>query len=143
MSLVPIRRQNRDLPNLLERSDYVVVSTPLTAATRRSIGVHEIDRMKPTAVLINVSRGAVVDEDALVDALGARSIRGAALDVFEVEPLPPDSPLWTLDNVLLSPHSADHTADAHDRAMTFFLENLQRFRRGEPLESVVDNEAGY
>ena len=99
--------------------------------------------MKRSAVLINVSRGAVVDEDALVDALRSRRIHGAALDVFEYEPLLETSELWSLDNVLLSPHSADHTADAHERTMQFFLENLDRFQKGQPLENVVDKEAGY
>jgi phosphoglycerate dehydrogenase-like enzyme len=143
MSLVPIRRQNRDLPNLLERSDYVVVSTPLTAATRRSIGVHEIDRMKPTRYSSTsaAERSSTKMPSSTPSAPAASAVRRSMSSRSSL--LPPDSPLWTLDNVLLSPHSADHTADAHDRAMTFFLENLQRFRRGEPLENVVDNEAGY
>jgi phosphoglycerate dehydrogenase-like enzyme len=120
-----------------------VVATPLTSGTRGMISASRIAAMKSTAVLINVSRGAVVDEMALVDALRNRRIRGAALDVFEVEPLPESSALWSLDNVLISPHTADHTADSHDRAMAFFLENLARVRRGEPLENVVDQTAGY
>ena len=99
--------------------------------------------MKRSAVLINVSRGAVVDEAALIAALTAKRIRGAALDVFEIEPLPPDHPLWTLDNVLISPHTADHTSDSHQRAVALFLRNLERFRRGERLENVVDKQAGY
>jgi phosphoglycerate dehydrogenase-like enzyme len=99
--------------------------------------------MKPNSVLINVSRGAVTDEAALVDALRAKRIRGAALDVFEKEPLPPDHVLWTLDNVLIAPHSADYTADSHLRAMAFFVENLKRFQRGEPLENVVDKDEQY
>ena len=127
----------------LMECDFVVLSTPLTPATRGMIGAAHLARMKAAAVLINVSRGAVVDEPALVEALRSRHIRGAALDVFEVEPLPESSPLWSLDNVLISPHTADHTADAHDIAMTFFLENLGRFRRGEALENVVDPQAGY
>jgi len=85
----------------------------------------------------------VVDEKALVDALREKRIRGAALDVFEAEPLPPDHPLWSLENALISPHSADHTSDAHERAMRFFLENLWRFERGEKLENTVDLDAGY
>lgn len=123
--------------------DFVVLSAPLTPATRGMIGAAQLARMKPSAVLINVSRGAIVDEQALTDALRGARIRGAALDVFEVEPLPESSPLWSLDNVLLSPHTADHTADAHDIAMNFFLENLDRFRRGEALQNVVDQQAGY
>jgi len=123
--------------------DFVVLCTPLTPETRGLITRERIAMMKQDAVLINVSRGAVVDEKALVDALRDRSIRGAALDVFEVEPLPESSPLWTMNHVLLSPHSADHTPDGHDVAMSFFLANLERFRRGEPLENVVDQTAGY
>jgi len=99
--------------------------------------------MKPTAVFINVGRGATVDEDALIDALRHHRIRGAALDVFDVEPLPPEHPLWQLDNVLISPHTADRTSDSHARAMQFFLENLRRFRAGESLENVVDKGEGY
>jgi len=124
-------------------ADYVVLSTPLTSSTRGMIDAAAIARMKATAVLINISRGAVVDEAALVDALTHHRIRGAALDVFEVEPLPESSPLWALDHVLISPHCADHTADAHDRAMAFFLENADRFQHGKPLENVVDKDAGY
>ncbi len=99
--------------------------------------------MAPSTVFINVGRGRTVDEEALIDALRERRIRGAALDVFETEPLPPDSPLWQLDNVLLSPHSADRTSDSHVRAMQFFVENLRRFRAGESLENVVDKVEQY
>jgi phosphoglycerate dehydrogenase-like enzyme len=97
--------------------------------------------MKASAVLINIGRGAVVDEAALVAELPR--LRGAALDVFEVEPLPESSPLWSMPNVLISPHSADHTADSHARAMDFFLRNLARFEKGEALENVVDFDKGY
>lgn len=123
--------------------DFVVLSTPLTNETRGLLSRSRIAQMKRDAVLINVSRGAVVDEQALIDTLRARNIRGAALDVFEIEPLPESSELWTLDNVLLSPHSADHTADAWDVAMSFFLDNLARFRAGKPLENVVNQAVGY
>lgn len=97
-----------------------------------------IARMKPSAVFINIGRGKTVDEEALVEALAAGRIRGAALDVFETEPLPAGHPFWRMDNVLLSPHTADHTSDSHVRAMEFFLENLRRFRAGESLGNVVD-----
>lgn len=99
--------------------------------------------MKPTAVLVNVGRGPVVEEKALVRALEAGWIRGAALDVFEREPLPPEHPFYTLPNVLLSPHCADHTAGWLDRAMDVFLDNFARFLRGEPLLNVVDKKRGY
>ena len=99
--------------------------------------------MKEGAVLINVGRGAVVDEAALIDALESHHLKGAALDVFATEPLPPTHPLWSLDNVLLSPHCADHTGDSHELAMRCFLDNLARFERGEALQNVVDKSAGY
>jgi phosphoglycerate dehydrogenase-like enzyme len=99
--------------------------------------------MKPTGVFLNVGRGPVVDEAALVRALRERRIRGAALDVFETEPLPDGSPLYGLDNLLLSPHCADNTPGWLQDAMRAFVRNLERFRRGEPLESVVDKTLGY
>lgn len=124
-------------------ADYVVLSVPLTPETHGLMSAERIAKMRPDSVLINVCRGPVVDELALIEALREKRIRGAALDVFRTEPLPPDHPLWTLDNVLISPHTADHTADSHDRAMRFFLRNLERFQRGEPLENVVDKGRGY
>jgi phosphoglycerate dehydrogenase-like enzyme len=99
--------------------------------------------MKPAAVLVNVGRGAVVDEPALIQALETHRIRGAALDVFETEPLPAGHAFYRLDNVLLSPHCADHTATWRADAVRLFLDNLQRFQRGEPLRNVVDKRRGY
>ena len=93
--------------------------------------------MKPTAVIINVGRGPVIDEAAMVRALTAKRIKGAGLDVFEQEPLPPGDPMYQLENVLLSPHCADHTAQWLNHAMRFFLEQDRRFANGEPLENVV------
>jgi phosphoglycerate dehydrogenase-like enzyme len=123
--------------------DYIVATAPLTAETRHMIGEAEFAVMKPSAVVINVGRGAVIDEAALVSALAAKRIKGAALDVFEHEPLPSGHPLYKLENVLLSPHCADHTADWQDQAMRFFLEQYQRFQKGEPLRNVVDKRLGY
>jgi len=128
---------------LCERSDYLVLAAPITPETRHMIGAAELDAMRPAAVLINVGRGALVDQSALVTALQRGALRGAALDVFETEPLPADDPLYGLDNVLLSPHTADHTATWRDEAMRCFLENLRRFRAGEPLDHVVDRARGY
>jgi phosphoglycerate dehydrogenase-like enzyme len=99
--------------------------------------------MKPAAVFINVGRGPVVDEAALIRVLQAGKIRGAALDVFEVEPLPESSPLWKLENVLLSPHCADHTSTWLEEAMQFFVDNFERFAEGRQLENVTDKRAGY
>ncbi len=128
---------------LMGRSDYVVVAAPLTPETRGLVDAAAIAAMKPTGVLVNVGRGAVIDEAALIDALQHRRIRGAALDVFETEPLPPGHPLYALDNLLLSPHCADHTQTWIDDAMLFFTENLERFLRGEPLKNVVEKRLGY
>ena len=143
MRVLPVRRREGDVDDAITQSDYVVLSTPLTPSTRGLISRARITKLRASAVLINVSRGAVVDENALVGALREKQIRGAALDVFETEPLPPDHPLWSLENVLISPHSADHTSNAHERAMRFFLENLRRFERGEKLENIVDLDVGY
>ncbi len=131
------------LLDMLRESDYVVVAAPLTPQTKGMIGAREFDAMKPDAVLMNVGRGPVIDETALVDALRSRRIRGAALDVFPQEPLPPDHLLFTFDNVLLAPHCADNTPTWNHDAMRFFLANFDRFTRGEPLENVVDKHAGY
>ena len=131
------------IDEVIRAADYIVLSTPLTPATRHLMNAARIASMKPTAVLINIARGAIVEEAALIDALAAKRIRGAALDVFEIEPLPADNPLWSLPNVLISPHSADRTRDSHERAVAFFEQNLRRFERGEPLENIVDKNAGY
>jgi phosphoglycerate dehydrogenase-like enzyme len=128
---------------MIARCDYVVAAAPLTPATRGLIGQAEFDAMKPTAVVINVGRGPVIDEEAMVRALSSGRIKGAALDVFDQEPLPEGHPFYRLENVLLSPHCADHTADWQDRAMRFFLEQFERFRTGEPLRNVVNKKLGY
>jgi phosphoglycerate dehydrogenase-like enzyme len=131
------------LTDLMALSDDVVVATPLTPETRGLIGEREIGAMKPTGVLINVGRGPVVQETPLLDALRRRAIKGAALDVFETEPLPAGHPFYTLDNLLLSPHSADQVPGWLDEAMRGFLDNLGRFLEGRPLENVVDPRRGY
>ena len=128
---------------LIARADYVVLVLPATDETRGIFGAAEIAAMKPQAVLINIGRGSTLDEGALVRALEARQIRGAALDVFETEPLPPGHPFWRLDNVLLSPHTADRTATWREEAMQLFLDNLDRFQRGETLRNLVDKRRGY
>jgi phosphoglycerate dehydrogenase-like enzyme len=133
----------RDLHEMLPQCDYVVAAAPLTPATRHIIGAAEFNCMKPSAVVMNVGRGPVVDEAALAEALRTRRIHGAAIDVFEVEPLPPESPLWALDNILISAHTADHTTTWLNDAVVFFMEQFARWRRGEPLKNVVDKRAGY
>jgi phosphoglycerate dehydrogenase-like enzyme len=131
------------LHELMARSDAVVVAAPLTPRTRGLVSREAIAAMKPDAVLVNVGRGPVVDETALVEALAAGRLRGAALDVFEAEPLPPGHVLWSLPNVLVSSHCADHVPGWVETATRLFLENLERFRRGEPLRNVVDKSRGY
>jgi phosphoglycerate dehydrogenase-like enzyme len=131
------------LQELMATSDYVLVVTPLTAATQGLIGEAEIAAMKPTGVIINVGRGPVVDEAALIRALDRGSIRGAALDVFNNEPLPPDHPFWAMPNVLLSPHTADRVEGFLLPAFECFFENFDRFLKGQPLLNVVDRQAGY
>lgn len=128
---------------LLRESDYVVIAAPHTPATRGMIGEAEIAAMKPNAVVINVGRGPVIIESALVRALEDRRIRGAALDVFDDEPLPAAHPFWRMSNVLISPHCADHTEGWLELAVTQFIENFHRFQKGEPLRHVVDKRAGY
>jgi phosphoglycerate dehydrogenase-like enzyme len=123
--------------------DYIVATAPLTGETRHMISDAEFAVMKPTAVVINVGRGAVIDEAALLRALSAHRIKGAALDVFEHEPLPAGHQLYKLENVLLSPHCADHTADWQDQAMRLFLEQYDRFGKGEPLNNIVNKRLGY
>jgi len=132
-----------ELKQVLPLCDYVLVATPLTAETRGLLGQAELDTMKKTAVIINVGRGPVIDETALIRALSERRIRGAALDVFDEEPLPANHPFYKLENVLLSPHCADHTPDWLDNSMRLFIEQLKRFLRGEPLLNIVDKELGY
>lgn len=132
-----------DLRRILAPAHWVVVSAALTPETRHLIGREELAAMRSDAFLINVARGAVVDEQALLEALRQRRIAGAGLDVFAEEPLPPDHPLWTLDNVLITPHNAGAMRDYTGAALELFLDNLGRFVRGEPLRNVVDKERGY
>jgi phosphoglycerate dehydrogenase-like enzyme len=132
-----------ELMEMLGRCDYVVVSLPLTPETHHLISDAQFAAMKPTAVVINVGRGPVIDQAAIVRALTAKRIKGAGLDVFEVEPLPPGDPMYKLENVLLSPHCADHTKEWLNQAMRFFLEQDRRFANGEPLENAVTKTLGY
>ena len=131
------------LREMLAQCDYVVIAAPLTAETRGMLGAAELVAMRREAVLVNVGRGSVIDEPALVQALSRGLIKGAALDVFDCEPLPAGHAFYQLENVLLSPHCADHTPDWMERAMRFFLAQFERFRAGEPLLNVVDKKLGY
>ncbi|MEM7211399.1 MAG: D-2-hydroxyacid dehydrogenase [Pseudomonadota bacterium] len=132
-----------DLRDVLPRADFVAVATPLVPATRKLIDEAEIACMKPGAILADVSRGGVVNQDALVQALRTGHVSAAALDVFETEPLPLSSPLWTLDNVLISPHCSSVYAEWEEASFRLFLDNLGRWSRGEALVNVVDPSRGY
>lgn len=132
-----------ELHAMLAVCDYVVIAAPLTPETRHMMGDAEFAAMKPSAVLINVGRGPVVDTDALVRALSGKRIRGAGLDVVEPEPLPVGHALYGMDNVLLSPHCADVVAGWKEGSMRFFLEQYARFEKGEPLLNVVNKRLGY
>lgn len=128
---------------LLRESDVVAICVPSTSDTRGMIGAAQLAQMKQDAILINVGRGDVVDEDALVRALQQGRLRGAALDVFAQEPLPPDSPLWTLNNVLITPHVSATSPRYWEREMELMLFNLRAYLAGEPLHNRVDIAAGY
>lgn len=128
---------------MFPRCDYIVVAAPLNAETRGLIGEADFLAMKKTAVVINVGRGPVIEEAAMMKALSEHRIKGAALDVFDQEPLPSGHPFYKMENVLLCPHCADHTPDWLDNAMRFFLSQFERFHRGEPLLNVVDKRLGY
>jgi phosphoglycerate dehydrogenase-like enzyme len=128
---------------MLSRCDYIAVTLPLTEQTRGLIAGAEFAVMKKNAVVINVGRGPVIDEPAMIKALSENRIRGAALDVFDQEPLAQGHPFYSFENVLLSPHCADHTTDWHDNAMRLFLSQLERFWTGQELLNVVDKRRGY
>lgn len=131
------------LPGLLARADYVVLALPVTPETETVIGAAELECMPPEARLINVGRGALLDEAALLAALQQEKILGAALDVFVTEPLPADSPLWNCLRLLITPHTGGMTAPTWHRQLDLIGANLRRFLRDEPLEHVVDKRLGY
>lgn len=136
-------RSDEDLTSFYEQCDFVVCTLPLTPQTKGFVGAAAFACMKPSAVFISLGRGPVVDESALVAALQQRSIAGAACDVFEVEPLPQNSPLWECDNLLLTAHNADLTEDFYDRGWRVWRENYESLEQGTPFATPVDLEAGY
>jgi phosphoglycerate dehydrogenase-like enzyme len=131
------------IDDVLPQADYVLLCTPVTPATSGMMNAARLSKMKPDAYLINVARGPLIDEAALLDALQHRRIAGAALDVFVEEPLPPDSPFWSLDNVLITPHTAAVTERLWERHYRLIVENMKRFLAGEPLINQVDKQRGY
>jgi phosphoglycerate dehydrogenase-like enzyme len=132
-----------ELDQLLPGADFVVLAAPLTAATKHLLNALRIARVKPTAYIINVSRGPLIDDKALIAALQGESIAGAALDVFVEEPPPSDSPYWDLPNVLITPHTAAVTPRLWERHYKQISENLRRFLAGQPLLGVVNKQQGY
>jgi phosphoglycerate dehydrogenase-like enzyme len=137
-------RDTQSLNQLMSESDYIVCSAPSTVETRGMVSAEAFEHVKEGAVFINLGRGPVVDEDALIKALKTRKLKGAALDVFHTEPLPQDSELWELDNILISPHNMDKTSTFMHEATEFFVnENVPRFICGEELLNPVDVEVGY
>ncbi len=132
-----------DLVALLPETDYLILAAPLTGETRGLIGAPELAALRPTARLVNVGRGELVDEVALIEALRRGALAGAALDVFEREPLPPSSPLWDLPGVIVSPHMSADTVGWRESLADLFLDNLRRWCSGRPLRNVVDKSVGY
>lgn len=157
MNVIAVRGSNRgeapafvsrvhgpeELDRVLEAADYLVLAAPVTPQTKEMINAARLAKMKQGAYLINVARGALIDEPALVDALRQGLIAGAALDVFEHEPLATDSPLWAMENVLITPHSAAMTEKLWDRHFELLCRNLRAFLAGQPLLGVVDKQRGY
>ncbi|HEY7593068.1 MAG TPA: D-2-hydroxyacid dehydrogenase [Actinophytocola sp.] len=138
-SVLPMDR----LADGLAEADYVVLAAPLTEQTRGMIDTAALSVMKPTARLINVGRGPLVVQDDLVEALAAARIAGAALDVFAAEPLPESSPLWTMENVIVSPHMSGDVVGWRSELVALFQDNLTRYLDGRPLRNVVDKQRGY
>ncbi len=131
------------LDQALSATDFVVLAVPVTPRTHHLMNAERLARLRSEAYLINVGRGVLIDEPALIEALRVKSFAGAALDVTTEEPLPRDSPLWGMENVLITPHIAGLTRQMWERHYSHFAENLRRFLRGEPLASVVDKQRGY
>ncbi|MEZ4622998.1 MAG: D-2-hydroxyacid dehydrogenase [Caldilineaceae bacterium] len=131
------------LLELLPQADFVVLTVPLTHETKHMISTAELQAMKSDAYIINIGRGGTIDEDALIQALQEGSIAGAGLDVVEQEPLATDSPLWSMENVIITAHYAGATPNYIERVLDLFLDNLRRYLAGEPLRNVVDKQLGY
>lgn len=134
---------SNDLPDLWAQADVVVLSVPLVDSTRGLVDALAFAAMKETAILVDVSRGGVIQQDAMINALRNGSIAAAALDVFEEEPLPKDSPIWALDNVILSPHCSAVYEEWAMQSFEMFIDNLRNWRAGKPLFNVVDPARGY
>jgi phosphoglycerate dehydrogenase-like enzyme len=128
---------------VIENSDYLVVAMPLTPDTRNFITEENLKHAKRSMILINIGRGPLIEEEGLIKCLENGTIAGAALDVFNIEPLPTSSKIWSLPNVLLSPHNADWTSECKKESVRFFTENCKKFLKLEELDSIVNKTAGY
>jgi phosphoglycerate dehydrogenase-like enzyme len=131
------------IKSMLKECDFIIITLPLTPATKNIISKDILSGLKPSSYLINVSRGGVIDEPALITALQEHHLAGAALDVFNTEPLPADSPLWKMPNVILTPHVAGASRFYKDRAIALFIENIRRYLSGKPLINKIDIQRGY
>jgi len=131
------------LSRLLSESDHICIALPYTPETHRLFNAKMLTHCKRGAYLYNIARGKLVDESALIDALSSGALAGAGLDVFETEPLPPESPLWTMPNVLITPHTAGITPHYFARTASLFAENLKRYAAGQPLDNLYDPVRGY
>ena len=134
---------SQDLAGIVHDYDYLVLAAPLTSETKGLVNAEVLSAMKPSAHLVNVGRGELVHTDALTEALASRSIAGAALDVVHPEPLPAGHPLWSMENLIITPHMSGDTEDHIDDLGLLFVDNLTRYRAGEPLQNVVDKELGF
>lgn len=155
MRVIGVRRSTAPMPgverivppeqlaDVASEADYLAVCAPLTQRTRGAVSREVLARMKPSAWVVNIARGPIIDEAALIDALREKRIGGAALDALATEPLPADSPLWGFGNVMITPHSSNSSPNVRPRTVALIRENLRRYKVGEPLLNVVDIEAGY
>ena len=134
---------SQDLAGIVHDYDYLVLAAPLTSETKGLVNAEVLSAMKPSAHLVNVGRGELVHTDALTEALASGLIAGAALDVVHPEPLPAGHALWSMENVIITPHMSGDTEDYIDDLGLLFLDNLTRYRTGEPLQNVVDKELGF
>jgi phosphoglycerate dehydrogenase-like enzyme len=156
MRIWGVTRSGKGSPSLAERvfpaaklnealpaADYVILAAPETPETQHLIGAEQLAAMKRSAILVNVARGSLVDQAALVAALEKRAIAGAALDVTSPEPLPPENPLWSLENVFITPHTSGISERIWQREAELLVDNLERWFKGQPLRNRVDVERGY
>ena len=132
-----------DLDQIIGRADHIVLTLPGTARTDKLLNAHLLGLVTPGVTVVNVGRGTVIDQEALIDALRSGQVGFAALDVFEREPLEDDSPLWDMDNVLISPHSGGLDSKEDERICQIFCDNLKSYLAGRPLSNVVDPGLGY